>query len=84
LKQTGQIEQSISIYLPNKFLISELGLSLEWDKYGDWVGSKGNLAFIDPSVKEIGPSYALLRTDLLNDWLEANDLQLVWLIGGEK
>lgn len=78
------LNNSISIYLPNKHLINELDLSLKQDEYGEWIDSKGNLAFIDPSIKELGPSYALIRSDLLNKWLEENNLQLLWLIGGEK
>ncbi|MEH7255525.1 hypothetical protein V7111_25790, partial [Neobacillus niacini] len=78
------LNKSISIYLPNKQLINEMGLSLKQNEFGVWVDSSGNLAFIDPSTKEIGPSYALIRSELLNDWLESNNLQLVWLIGGEK
>lgn len=71
-------------YLPNKYLISELGLILNQNEYGEWVDSKGNIAFIDPSTKQIGPSYALIRSDLLNAWLIENNLQLIWLNGGEK
>lgn len=78
------LNKSMSIYLPNKYLISELGLSLKQNEYGEWVDTKGDIAFLDPSTKEIGPSYALIRSDLLKDWLETNNLQLIWLIGGEK
>ncbi|MFD2672617.1 hypothetical protein [Marinicrinis sediminis] len=78
------LNKSISIYLPNKLLISDMGLKFKHNTYGEWVDSNNNLAFIDPSIKEIGPSYALIRKDIMNEWLEANELQLVWLIGGEK
>jgi hypothetical protein len=78
------INKSISIYLPNRYLISKLGLRLKQNEYGEYVDSYGVPAFIDPSTKEIGPSYALIRNDLLFDWLEANNLQLFWLVGGEK
>lgn len=78
------LNNSISLYLPNKYLVDELSLSLKQGEYGDWVDSKGNLAFIDPSIKEIGPSYALISSELLKNWLESNNLQLVWVIGGEK
>lgn len=46
--------------------------------------SKGSPVFIDPSAKEAGPSYALIRSEILEVWLDKNDLQLIWLIGGEK
>ncbi|MBM6616639.1 NACHT domain-containing protein [Bacillus suaedaesalsae] len=78
------LNKSISIYLPNKHLISELGLSLKRNEYGEWLDKNGDLAFLDPSTKIIGPSYALIRSELLKDWLDTNNFQLIWLIGGEK
>ncbi|MGG0176944.1 NACHT domain-containing protein [Gottfriedia acidiceleris] len=78
------IKKSISLYLPNKYLLSELDLKLKKNEFGEWVDGKGNLAFIDPSAKNTGPSFALINSELLNDWLEENNFQLIWLIGGEK
>lgn len=71
--------------MPSKTLIDELGLSCpSGEKVGQWVDANSNLVFIDPSVEERGPSYALIRTDVLMSWLEKQGLQLVWLVGGEK
>ncbi|MDP4552344.1 hypothetical protein Q9251_15820 [Alkalihalobacillus macyae] len=78
------LNKSISIYLPNKYLINALGLSINKNMHGEWMDKEGNIAFQDPSTKEIGPSYAVIRSDLLKAWLEANNFQLIWLIGGEK
>lgn len=79
------ITKSISFYLPSKTLIDGLDLSAtSGEKVSEWVDSNGNLAFFDPSVFEQGPSYALIRTDVLMPWLEQQGLQLVWLVGGEK
>lgn len=83
--QDHSITDSISFYLPSKTLISGLDLSAaSGEKVGQWVDRNGHLAFFDPSISEQGPSYALIRTDLLLSWLEQQGLQLVWLIGGEK
>ncbi|WP_032923598.1 hypothetical protein [Leptospira santarosai] len=35
-------------------------------------------------MEEDGPSYALMQTDFLEKWLEDNNMEIVWLIGGEK
>ncbi len=78
------IDESISLYLPNKHIVNELDLSLKPYEPGIWIDSNGDLAFIDPSTNTTGPSYALIRTDLLEQWLAKSDLQLVWIIGGEK
>ncbi len=83
--QDHSITDSISFYLPSKTLISGLDLSAaSGEKVGQWVDTSGHLAFFDPSVLEQGPSYALIRTDLLLSWLEQQGLQLAWLVGGEK
>jgi hypothetical protein len=87
--ESGSLDHSImdniSFYLPSKTLISGLGLSASFgEKVGQWVDTNGHLAFFDPCIAEQGPSYALIRTDLLLHWLEQQGLQLVWLVGGEK
>lgn len=33
--------------------------------------------------EKVSPS-ALIQTNILFEWLEENDLQLIWLVGGEK
>jgi len=49
-----------------------------------WRNEKRELIFIDPSVINEGPSYGLIRKDIIDQWLEDNELLIVWLIGGEK
>ncbi|MEC0301244.1 hypothetical protein, partial [Peribacillus frigoritolerans] len=78
------IKQTISLYLPSKYLIDEFNLSLAPFEYGLWVKSDGSPVFFDPSSNSKGPSFALIQSELLKNWLERNDLQLVWLVGGEK
>lgn len=78
------MESTLSIYLPAAGLIEQLGLISRSGEFGVWRDQAGAEAFIDPSVREDVPSYALIRSDLLNSWLEANGYMLVWLVGGEK
>ena len=35
-------------------------------------------------MKSKGPSYALIKTDVLNTWLNQKKICLVWLISGAK
>lgn len=77
------LNHSLNIQLPAKELIQDMDLKRKIGQFGAWEYN-GELAFIDPSVEEYGPSYALMQTGLLQKWLEENDLEIVWLIGGEK
>lgn len=77
------IEETLSIYLPAKELVNELGMERVPNEFGNWrVGE--DIVFTDPSVEEYGPSYALMQTDVLNKWMAKNNLKCLWLIGGEK
>ena len=60
-----------------------MGLARPPGQWGNWE-YEGKLAFFDPSLEEYGPSYALMRTEVLEKWLEDNDMEIAWLIGGEK
>ncbi|MCH4811466.1 hypothetical protein [Vreelandella neptunia] len=77
------IDETLSIYLPAKELVNELGMERMPNEFGNWrVGE--DIVFTDPSVEEYGPSYALMKTDALNEWMTKNNLRILWLIGGEK
>ena len=77
------IDRTLSIYLPAKELVDELGMERVLNEFGNWRAGEDNV-FTDPSVGEYGPSYALMQTDVLNKWMAKNNLKLLWLIGGEK
>ncbi|PJZ49208.1 hypothetical protein [Leptospira saintgironsiae] len=77
------LNHSLQIQLPAKEIIQGMGLTRTLGKLGTWE-QKGKLVFIDPSIEEYGPSYALMQTDTLQKWLEENGFEIVWLIGGEK
>ena len=78
------LQRSLSIYLPSKTLVEQLGLSRSRKSFGEWVDSEGEVVYMDPSVNEEGPSFALVDTDTIQKWLGKNDMTLAWLIGGEK
>jgi len=77
------LNSSLHFNMPAKELIQEMQLTRPSGQWGVWE-SEGQRAFIDPSLQEYGPSYGLIQTEILQKWLEDNDMEIVWLIGGEK
>jgi len=78
------VDQSILINLPSRKIVEGLNLHHDLIKLGHWKNHQGETVFFDPSVKEKGPSSSLCRTIHLSDWLKNNDLQIIWLVDGEK
>lgn len=77
------INSSLYFYMPSKELIQDMDLARPSGQWGRWE-NKGQLIFFDPSFEEYGPSYALMHAGKLQKWLDDNDMEIVWLIGGEK
>lgn len=77
------LDSSLSVYLPARELIKYLDLRATGSDFGSWRNDDG-VIFRDPSIKEYGPSYALMRSQKLDYWLDKNGLDILWLIGGEK
>ena len=78
------IDETISFYLPSKTLIDKLDLHYPPGQFEHWVNKNNISIFKDPSIVSKGPSCPLVKTDVLNSWLNKENLCLVWLIGGEK
>ena len=77
------VDESYSLRLPHHELVDRLGL--RWSGRGaDYLDPQGQLAALDPTAHEDGPTALLLREDLLRDYLSQNDLALCWTILGEK
>jgi len=77
------LNSSLYFHMPAKELIEEMDLARPSGQWGRWE-QKEQPVFFDPSLEEYGPSYALMRTDKLQKWLADNDMEIVWLVGGEK
>ena len=77
------LDESLSFYLPAKELIRSMGLRRTTGDNGSWENDDG-VIFRDPSPMEKGPSYALIRSQQLDEWLNNEGLAILWLIGGEK
>ena len=78
------MDKGISFYLPSQILIDKLNLCYPPGQYKYWKDKNNYPVFTDPSICSVGPSSALIKTDILNSWLAQEKLCLVWLIGGEK
>lgn len=77
------LDHSLSFYLPAKELVESLDLRRTDNDFGAWEND-GGVIFCDPSIKKYGPSYALMDSQKLGEWLDENGLDILWLIGGEK
>ncbi|MDY0235782.1 MAG: hypothetical protein RBR71_07115 [Gudongella sp.] len=78
------IDESLSFYMPSPFIIRELNLSVSNNRIGHWLDKKGDAVFFDPSIYEKGPSFGLIKKEVIQEWLDKNDCVLLYLIGGEK
>lgn len=77
------LDDTIIISLPCKFLAD--GMGMHWaGEEGHFLDDQGSLIAFDPSVRSLGPGALLIRKDSLLEFLNANDLQIVWTLLGEK
>ncbi len=70
--------------MPAAELIDDFQLTRSKGNFGLWHNDQGESIFLDPSVAEEGPSFALIKKSAFLSWLDENDLEVLWLIGGEK
>ena len=77
------LDSSLSFYLPAKELVEDMSLKRNASGDGSWGNEEGDV-FKDPSLSESGPSYALIRSQQFDEWLDKKGLAILWLIGGEK
>ncbi len=78
------IDESFSLDLPSPDVISGMGLHLSNGRELSYQDSSGVVRFLDPSVKQEGPSAALVDAEAFNAFLKREGLVAVWAIGGMK
>lgn len=78
------LDSSLSLYMPAGEIIQDMNLKRSKENFGAWRDDKGEIIFLDPSIAEEGPSFALVKKKAFLNWLDENDLEILWLIGGEK
>lgn len=72
-----------SFHLPSHGIVN--GCNLRWTGIGaDYTGNDSVLAAFDPSAHEAGPGGLLIRSDVLNNYVVTNNLELCWVVIGEK
>jgi hypothetical protein len=60
-------------------------MGLHWNGVeGKYFDKAGSLIAFDPSVFEAGPSVLLIRRDKFHEFLQANNLGILWTVIGEK
>jgi hypothetical protein len=74
-----------SIYYHKPVQKIKEGLGMEFSKNeGEFVDSNGELICFDPSVNNKSLTGLLIRKDKLVEWLEKENLALLWSVRGEK
>lgn len=74
-----------SIYYHKPVKLIKEGLEMQFSKKeGELINKSGELVCFDPSVNNKSLTGLLVRKDKLIDWLEKEDLALIWNVKGEK
>ncbi len=77
------IDDTMIISLPCKLLAA--GMGIHWNGIeGHFFDKQGNLIAFDPSVRTPGPGALLIRREPLIEFLNANDLEIIWTLLREK
>ena len=77
------IDEGFHLGVPHPRFINHF--KLRWHgKHADYCDEDGKKAVFDPTAKEPGPNATLMREDLLRKYLDEHDLDLCWVVVGEK
>jgi len=77
------IDDTVRLYLPCKWLASELALGNRGTE-GEFFDEKSRLIAFDPSVKTSGPTALLVNRNILMQSLAKKGYTILWTILGEK
>ena len=78
------ITQNIALNLPAGWLIDALGLHLSNGRSIEYRNAEGEVVFMDPSVRRVGRSAALVDRVAFLGMLAREELIAVWAVAGEK
>lgn len=78
------IDKTVALNLPAPWLADILGLRLSNGKELNYLNSRGEVIFKDPSVLSEGPNAAVIDKVAFLDILENEGLCPVWIFAGEK
>ncbi|AQR96144.1 NACHT domain-containing protein [Clostridium saccharoperbutylacetonicum] len=72
-----------NFYMPSKKIVNEMNINNDINTPNCWY-KDGKLIFMDPVFEYNTQPCALIKKDIMCQWLNENDYVLLWLIGGEK
>jgi hypothetical protein len=76
-------EDTRSVLVPSDLFFT--AAELTWNNRNGYIdAASGRSAFVDPSVDEIGPQALLVDRAWLLDFLERNELAIVWTVLAKK
>jgi len=78
------VEDSFDLTVPSPALMRGLGLRLAEGRSLAYADATGRILFKDPSAEEQGFSAAVVDRAAMLDFLDREDLDLVWIFTGEK
>ena len=77
------IDETYTLQMPDKSLMQDLGL--KWDsRAANFVDDVGKIVCMDPTAYAAGPTALLIREDSMREYLEREQLAIVWAAFGEK
>jgi len=80
--EDASIEESLSFEVPAKFFFDKIP-DLEWDGKGSYQINGRNI-FIFPNAYEVGVYTLLVNKQFMDEFLEKENLELIWTVLGEK
>ncbi|WP_252225499.1 hypothetical protein [Clostridium sp. ZBS2] len=72
-----------NFYMPSKKILNDMNLNKDINNPSYWY-KDSKLIFMDPVFEYNTQPCALIKKDIMCQWLNENDYVLLWLIGGEK
>lgn len=72
-----------NFYMPSKKIVNDMNINNDINTPSYWF-KDDNLIFMDPVFDYSTQPCALIKKDIMCQWLSENDYVLLWLIGGEK
>ncbi|OIT10171.1 hypothetical protein BL243_24545 [Ralstonia solanacearum] len=80
----GSVSENISLHMPAQWLMKGLALRLTDGHSIQYKDSEGVIRFMDPSVRKVGRSAALVDRGAFLELLKRDGLVAIWTVAGEK
>lgn len=77
------MDDSFTLRMPDKLLMEEMGIKWTYNA-ADFKDAQGRLVCWDPTAYRAGPTALLIRENSLREYLDREDIAIVWAVFGEK